>query len=219
MKAFRRCRAFTLIETVLAVALFGFLAGAIYMVSTAALDATRITLEEQVSQERLGSFLRASRNAFANVPATGEVFLRFETGGSSAIPELVFRGAGVFLGIPGLAGGEVILSAPPQADGTRSFSLKRIPPAISGSELEEARKAAGIPLLPRVEKVEWAFFIQQEWREEWPQGSGRPELVRLRFFRRDEPEFPVEAVFWIPPLEQGSGGSKGGGSVIDTNAP
>ncbi|MCX7868792.1 MAG: type II secretion system protein GspJ [Terrimicrobiaceae bacterium] len=201
--ATRQPGAFTLLETILAIALFALLAGALYAVANAALDATRIALEEQAANERLDAFLRATRRAFASLPADGTVALRFDTsaGAAAAAPEIVFTGAGTFFGVPLAGGGELILAAPAMADGTRTFSLARIPPAASELEAAAARKpSAQWPLLPGVGRVEWAFFSNGQWREEWPDGSGRPELVRLRFSRRQAPDDLTEAVFWVPPL-------------------
>lgn len=195
--------AFTLLETMLAIGLFAMLAGALYAVANAALDATRIALEEQASNERLEAFLRAARRAFANLPVDGSLALRFDTGPgiSAATPEIVFSGAGTYFGWPLVGGGQLILSAPAMADGTRTFCLARIPPGASEFEIASARKPGSqIPLLPGISRMEWAFFSQGEWREEWPEGAGRPQLVRLRFSRRENPGEIHEAIFWIPPL-------------------
>lgn len=198
---------FTLLETVLAVAIFGLLAAGLYAVTVAALDSTRAAAEEQTSQERLESFFRAARNAFRNVPASGSVELRYAPGGSRTA-EVVFKGGGPYFGIPSLAGGELILSARPMADGTRLFSLLKVPKLTGSSELGLLREGKEwIPLFARTEKVEWAFFADGEWRDEWPQG-GRPLLARLRFERRDEGD-SQEALFWIPPLQRSSGGASG----------
>jgi prepilin-type N-terminal cleavage/methylation domain-containing protein len=197
-------RGFTLIETVMAIALFGLLAGAIYAVANAALDATRATMDDQASQEKLEAFVRATRNAIAGLPAGGEIFLRFDAGGKAGTPELVFRGKGRYFGMPLIGGGEVVLAAPAMADGTRTFSLVRLPPETSQAESAKARAPGNwLRVLPRVEKVQWEFFSNGEWKIEWPEGSGRPQLVRLRFVQRDEPEAVIELMFWLPPLSAG----------------
>jgi hypothetical protein len=61
-------------------------------------------------------------------------------------------------------------------------------------------KGDWISLLPGVNSVAWYFFNGNEWLEEWPQGSGRPQLVRLQFSYDPMGGTPIEVQFWIPPL-------------------
>jgi prepilin-type N-terminal cleavage/methylation domain-containing protein len=186
---------FTLLETLLALLLFALLAGAVYQVSSASVDASTIATSEAASIERLESFLRAARNSFLNMPVKATVSLRPDPSGSGA-PDLVFSGTGSYFGTGELAGGELVVSARPRSDGTRVIALRRVPRAEAGFG-----RASGpwLPLLPRVGRVRWEFFVGGQWREEGQPG-GRPLLVRLRFERADDPRHPVGAVFWLPPL-------------------
>lgn len=194
--------AFTLLETMLALALFALLAGALYATASAALEATRAAMDDQALNERLGAFLRAARNSLASLPADGRVELRINKFDPGGTPELVFSGAGRVFGFPLIGQAQAILSAPAMADGTRAFCLALLPPNPTEAEIRRAGTPQGrIVLLPRVERVEWAFWHQDEWRTEWPQGAGRPELVRLRFAWRDAARAPVEAIFWLPPVQ------------------
>ncbi|GAB4179137.1 MAG: hypothetical protein Fur0032_19770 [Terrimicrobiaceae bacterium] len=189
---------FTLIETLVAIALFALLAGALYSVTTAAIEATNAAIEGQATEERLDTFLNAIKRALLNLPADGTIALRYDTTGGAGTPELVFRGNASPFGVGSLAGGEMVLSARPQSDGTRTFSLLRIPKETSTTDLNRLRNGNGwLPLLPRVEKVEWAVFDGGEWVPEWDT-EGRPRLIRLRFVRSDEGDV-VESLFWVPP--------------------
>lgn len=191
-------KGFTLIETLLSLALFALLAGAIYSVSSAALDASAATLENQAEQERLDAFLRATRQAFLSIPPDGSVELRYDTAGAAGTAEIVFRGSGTYYGIPSLAGGELILSPRPQSDGSRTFSLLRIPKNTASAELARLREGAGwLPIYPYAEKVEWQFSDGQEWTSEWPSGV-RPKLIRLEFSETGNPSGPVSAYFQVP---------------------
>jgi len=194
-------KGFTLIETLLALGMFALLAGGIYAVSSAAVDASSASMENQSEQERLDSFLRATRNAFLNIPRKATVELRYDTSGSAGTPEIVFQGGGSYFGIPTLAGGELILSARPQSDGTRTFSLLRIPRNTSTTELSRVRQSGGwLPLFPYVEKVRWEFFDGREWQPEWSIDT-RPRMVRLSFLQRADPENPIESIFYVPHLQ------------------
>jgi prepilin-type N-terminal cleavage/methylation domain-containing protein len=196
-------RAFTLVEVILALGILGLLSGAIYGISSAALDATRATLEEQVSVRRLESFLRVTRNAFVNLPAEGSAYLRITKASNGApVPEIVFSEASGVFGIPSLGGGTLILAARPRADGSRTLSLRRVPREDGRPAAQPEPAGSWLPLLPRVEKVKWFFFANGEWREEWPEGSGRPAAVRLQMDYLDIPGRKVSADFWLPPVQQ-----------------
>jgi prepilin-type N-terminal cleavage/methylation domain-containing protein len=191
------CRAFTLIETVLAVALLGLLAGALYAVTHAALEAARTSMDDQIWYERTDAFLRATRKAFLTMPGRARLGLRYETGGGAATPEIVFADAGSYFGMTTTGGGQIVLTAPAQADGTRTFGVLRIPP---GDTDRRRNPGQWFPLLPKVEKVEWAFLVEGEWRSEWDLDAPRPPLVRLRFVSTDGPASEHELFFWLPSL-------------------
>ncbi len=205
-------RAFTLIETVLAVALLGLLAGALYAVTHAALEAAKTSMDDQIWHERNDAFLRATRKAFLTMPARARLGLRYESGGGAATPEIVFADAGSYFGMTAVGGGQVVLTAPAQADGTRTFGVLRIP---KGDSDRRRNPGQWFPLLPKVEKVEWAFLVGEEWRSEWELDAPRPPMVRLRFVSADGPMTEQEHFFWLPTLVP----VQPGGGNPDENAP
>lgn len=206
------CRAFTLIETVLAVALLGLLAGALYAVTHAALEAAKTSMDDQIWYERTDAFLRATRKAFLTIPGRARLGLRYETGGGAATPEIVFADAGSYFGMTAAGGGQIVLTAPAQADGTRTFGVLRIP---KGDTDRRRNPGQWFPLLPKVEKVEWAFMVEGEWRTEWELDAPRPPLVRLRFVSTDGPAPEHELFFWLPSLVK----VQPGGTNPDENQP
>jgi prepilin-type N-terminal cleavage/methylation domain-containing protein len=193
---------FTLFEVILALMILGLLSGAVYTITSAALESTKATIVEQAGARRLEAFARVTRDAFLNLPADAKIFLRMGKSSSGApVPELVFSETTGTFGVASLGGGSLILSAKPQADGTRVFSILRVPADIQGSEYDRLMsQGAWIPLLPGVEKVAWTFWRQGEWVDEWPEGSERPTLVRLCFEYIDLPGSVLDLQFWIPPL-------------------
>jgi prepilin-type N-terminal cleavage/methylation domain-containing protein len=203
-----RIAAFTLFEVILALMILGLLSGAVYSITVAALESTKATLAEQAGSRRLEAFVRITRDAFLNLPAEAELYLRFgESSGGAPVPELVFSETTGTFGVASLGGGSLILSARPRADGTRVFSILRVPADLQGSDYERLmEKGAWIPLLPGVEKVKWSFWRQGEWMEEWPEGMNgtlyfsRPTSVRLSFEYIDLPGSVIDLQFWIPPL-------------------
>jgi prepilin-type N-terminal cleavage/methylation domain-containing protein len=195
-------KAFTLFEVILALMILGLLSGAVYSITAAALESTRAAMNEQTGARRLEAFVRITRDALLNLPSDARIFLRIGKSSTGApVPELVFAETSGTFGIASLGGGSIILSARPRADGTRAFSILRVPANVQGVEYDRLMAQGGwIPLLSGVEKVAWTFFKQGKWQEEWPEGAGRPESVRLSFEYIDLPGSVVDLQFWIPPL-------------------
>ena len=193
---------FTLFEVIMALMILGLLSGAVYSISSAALEASKSVITEQTSARQLEAFLRITREAFLNLPADANLSLRISKSASGApVPELVFAETSGIFGVPSLGGGSLILAARPRADGSRTFSILRVPSEIDASAMERlVTKGDWISLLPGVSRVAWFFFNGNEWVEEWPQGAGRPQLVRLQFSYNPMAETLIDVQFWIPPL-------------------
>ncbi len=197
--ASRDLRAFTLFEVVLALGILMLLSGAIFLITTSALEATKITREEQRISQRLDAFLRVTRDTFLGLEAKGVVYLRFEkTGGTTPMVEMVLERTSGAFGVASLGGGSLVLAALPQADGSRTFAL-RVLPKNEGTP-QDLENIPWTPLFPGVERVKWSFFANGIWTDEWEPAQGRPELARLTFECRELAGPPVEAIFWIPPL-------------------
>lgn len=193
---------FTLFEVIMALMILGLLSGAVYSISSAALEASKSVITEQTSARRLEAFLRITREAFLNLPADANLSFRISQSSSGApVPELVFAETSGTFGVPSLGGGSLILAARPRADGSRTFSILRVPGEIDASAMERlVTKGDWISLLPGVSRVAWFFFNGNDWVQEWPEGAGRPQLVRLQFSYDPMAESLIDVQFWIPPL-------------------
>jgi hypothetical protein len=186
----------------MALMILGLLSGAVYSISFAALEASKAVMEEQASARRLEAFLRITREAFLNLPADGKISLRISQSSRGApVPELVFAETSGAFGVSSLGGGSLLLAARPRADGSRVFSILRVPNEIDTSEMERlVTMGPWVPLLPGASRVKWLFFNANEWVEEWPEGVGRPQLVRLQFSYDPMAGAPIDVQFWVPPL-------------------
>lgn len=196
----KKNKAFTILEVILAMAVLALLTGAIYAISMAAMQATQETLEEQLTIRRLEGFLRITRDAFLNLPANGSVYL--DSSSNNGTPDLFFDNANSLFGIPSLGGGILVLSARPKPDGTRSFSILRIPKNVQGNDRDRLyQEGHWTSLLPKAIKPHWSFFSDGQWLDEWPQGAGRPQLVRLEMNFRAFHD-PIVATFYLPPISR-----------------
>lgn len=202
----RPSQAFTLVEVVLAMGILALLAAAVYAVTSAAIGAARVSMEQQLVLRRADAFLSVVRDALLNLPREGSVSLEMGRSASgSPEPRLVLSKARNLFGIPSLAGGSLVIAARPMADGSRVLTLLRLPPGLRDDEREKALSARGVPLLPGAISPKWSFFSGGTWKEEWPAGP-RPQLVRLTIQLREVPE-PIESLFYLPPLGSSPGTS------------
>jgi len=194
--------AFTLFEVILSLLILAMLTGAVYSITSAATEASRATMEEQVAVRRMEAFLKVTRDAFLNLPREGKVQLRFSKAPTGApVPEIVFEEAAGLFGIPSLGGGSLVLAARPRADGSRTMSLLRVPKDLQGNDLDTLKAGnSWIPLLPRVERVAWSFFANGEWKDEWLPQNGRPLSVRLQMEYLDMAGSKIDCQFWVPPI-------------------
>jgi prepilin-type N-terminal cleavage/methylation domain-containing protein len=214
MKAMRNrhlSRAFTLVEVVLAMGILALLATAVHSVTSSAIGASRAAMEQQLVLRRADAFLSVVRDALLNLPAEGSVSLEIgKSPSGSPEPRLVITKARNLFGLPSLAGGSLIISARPTADGSRVLTLLRLPPGLREDQRDKALSAHGVPLLPGAISPQWSFFSGGAWKEEWPAGSPRPQLVRLSIQLREVPD-PIESLFYVPPV--GAGPSTGQGTA------
>ena len=201
----RSSRAFTLVEVVLAMGILALLATAVYAVTSSAIGASRAAMEQQLVLRRADAFITVVRDALLNLPTEGSVSLEIGKSASGS-PEqrLVLSKARNLFGLPSLGGGSLVLAARPMADGSRVLTLLRLPPGLREDQREKALSARGVPLLPGAISPQWTFFSGGTWREEWPSGSPRPQLIRLKVQLRGIRD-PIETLFYLPPLGSAQG--------------
>lgn len=208
----------------MAMMILGLLAGAVYSLSTAALETSKAVKAEHQAAARLDSFLRIVRETFVNLPPDAAVSLNMEESvGGAPVPELVFERAPGAFGLPSMGAGALVLAARPLSDGTREFALMlRQERNATFQTRGDGSDGLWVPLFAGVENVVWRFKRgADDWVEEWPSGAGRPRMVRVSFDYAGTPGRPVDAQFWVPEVEpppQSAPAKKNGESAPTENA-
>lgn len=209
MKRFRAyAGGFTLIEMLLAIAIFILLAGGVYIVISVSVSAATTLGDDQIEARRMGAFQDFLRRGFRNLPAEAEITLRARTKGPLGQGlELVIRpAAGAFeVGTAsGSLGGGVVLAVLPDGKGKSRFSIARFPSKLSEDERNKyLADATWLPMLEDVDTVRWRFWDKNllRFEETWDRGAEHPELIELTFGVRGEP--PQTCLFRLPTLATG----------------
>jgi prepilin-type N-terminal cleavage/methylation domain-containing protein len=211
-RSFRGRRGFTLVEVILALGIFAVLAGAIFAAVQAVSNASAILGVEQLRARKTDALLSWMRQGFRALPARAEVVLRTRDSGAGGLAvELIIRRApGAFgLGEFDAAGADLVLGAIPDGRGGATLQVARFPGTWTLDELSRnLRREDWLPLFEGIRTLRWSFWSPEEKRffEEWPEGSGRPVLVRLQMTLASGEE--IEAVFRPPNLVfRGEGGA------------
>lgn len=195
---------FTLVEVILAMLIFSLLAGAVFLSVSAVSNASAVLGVEQMNHRKLDAFVRWCRRGFSNLTGQSELFLRTRDAGAAgmAVELGLRRSPGAFsLGEFDARGSDVLLSAVPDGRGGAVFSVARLPGGLVGDDFDRALgEAEWFPVLDGIRTLRWSFWnpLENRFVEEWEEGRGMPEMIRLALTLLDGNE--TEAVFRIPRL-------------------
>ena len=198
--------AFTLVEILIALAIFSMLAGAIFISVTSVTTAGGALAVEQMQVRKLDAFVSWCRKGFRNLSARSEVIVRTrDSGASGRAVDLVLRNApGAFsIGEFDALGGDLILSAVPDGKGTAVFSMARIPGGTGSLEIDrELSQAEWLPVLDGIKTLRWSFWnpTDQKFVEEWQEGQRPPEMIRLELALASGES--LAATFRLPRIEE-----------------
>ena len=204
-------RAFTLLEIVVAMAVFSVIAVSVFGV----IDATMVSSGELQASQRINrettAFIELCRKTFATLPAAAVIHSDPAEATAPDGQELLFTNApSIFSwGDNSLNYGTTTLGVRAQDDGNFSLSISRsdfVPPDDDASPagngitpdamLEpDDQGRYWLALIPDLQWVQWRFYDPNinDWTDTWTQGA-RPHLVELQFLLPDE-TIPVRAVF------------------------
>lgn len=227
-----RKRAFTLVEVLIAMTIFGLVMIAIYSSWSAILRGSKVGLNAAAEAQRTRVSIRAVRAALTSAQLYMEniryYWFMADTSGDFAALSLVSRLPSSFPG-SGLFGDQIVrrvsFTVEPGPNGMRQLVLRQTP-------LLEPPDTASTPytnvLAPNVNLFSLEFWNTNtlEWDPEWPWTNQLPKLVRVALSvgppdRRPSPadtavetalvsSMAIPRVFQAPPIRRGIGGAPSG---------
>lgn len=232
-RARRPEEAFTLVEVMIAMTIFGLVMIAIYSSWAAILRGSTVGLEAAAEAQRTRVSIKAIRDSLTS----GQLYLEniryywfmADTSGEFAALSLVSRLPASFPG-SGLFGNQIVrrvsFTVEAGPNGNRQLVLRQTP-------LLEPPETAQTPyttvLAPNVNLFSLEFYNTNtlEWEAEWPWTNQLPKLVRVALslgppHRRPSPadtavqtalvsSMAIHRVFQVPPLRRGIGANPGVG--------
>jgi prepilin-type N-terminal cleavage/methylation domain-containing protein len=181
----RQLRAFTLVEVMVAMAIFGLVMVAIYTSWASILRGSKVGLEAAAEAQRSRISIRAIRDALTS----GQLYMEniryywfnADTSGDFAALSLVSRLPASFPG-SGLFGNQIVrrvsFTVEPGANGQNQLVLRQTPLL---EPPETARTPYTTVLAPNVNLFSLEFYNTNtlEWDPEWPFTNQLPRLVRI----------------------------------------
>lgn len=194
-------RGYSLLEVLLASAIFVLLAGGVYFSVSACVVATSVLGDEQVESRRLSAMGDFLRDGFLNLPPSSRFSLRSQTAlAGTSLYLIIDQAADAFI-IGGASGGSVALAARPDGRGASVLEVARLPERQAESErTEDLKHADWLPLLGEIGSLRWRFAEPDTGRlvETWEDPSSRPGLVELSLSRKGQ----VDTLLFRVPLTQ-----------------
>jgi len=213
-----RERGFTLLEVVVAIALFALLMTLVYNVlgtAVRAFEAGQTRTNSSESRRVISEFLRGSlTGAFPLAVAKGREWLLLFDGGEGAVRYVADLPGHV--GVGGMH--EIVVER--ERRGEHDALVMRRRPLVFDDEGEPSGEFDSRVLLDRVNDFQVRFFGSEEadlppqWRDAWPAGKRMPILVELAITDEDDRAWP--ALVMRPRVDsirhQGAGAGRGAAS-------
>lgn len=241
----RRRRGFTLLEMVLALALFAILSGMIFGVATQTMSLISDVVEDQNQASTETAFFELLDRQFASLPGNARLELVTEDSGAQYLSDLTIQNVPMTFNWGGTEqiARAVQLSTVRRRSGFLDIVLRYYENPIL-DETSEVGDPAGpldnepfaeVVLLEGIYIFEWRVLDARtmEWQYEWDLGGRLPLELELTFVVNPaEAAEPIRHVFWITPkqnpailmrqLQQGAretGGGAGGNDDDEDDRP
>jgi prepilin-type N-terminal cleavage/methylation domain-containing protein len=182
---------FTLLEVLLAVAIFLLLAGGIFAAVTVTTRAANEVALARLDSERMDAMQGFLRHLFANLSGDARLELRVRSSGQKGnVVELLIAPTPEFAEFSehSESAGGLAIGAIPDGAGASSFSLVNYDATASPESRDgQLQRAVWITMLPGVREIRWRFAASETsgFQETWKPENGRPGLADLEMTRAD----------------------------------
>ena len=220
-----RRKAFSLIEVLLGLALFGILVGGIFSVQRGAMEVSQEVTQRQGKTMRMHSFCELLRRNFEALPGNAKVVLLPSGGSGSGLSDVGFTDFPLAFTWPGVpAGSHSVIFRTARADSGVGLQASLLyldeeqTTDYEANKLDERKVLARLNLMEGIMTLDWRFFndTTQQWEVEWLRTqTARPSFVEMKLTYLDGQD-PVWLYFWIPQMAnpetftQGAGNAGGG---------
>jgi prepilin-type N-terminal cleavage/methylation domain-containing protein len=220
-----RRKAFSLIEVLLGLALFGILVGGIFSVQRGAMEVSQEVTQRQGKTMRMHSFCELLRRNFEALPGNAKVVLLPSGGSGSGLSDVAFTDFPLAFTWPGVpAGSHSVIFRTARADSGVGLQASLLyldeeqTMDYEADKLDERKVLARLNLMEGIMTLDWRFFndTTQQWEVEWLRTqTARPSFVEMKLTYLDGQD-PVWLYFWIPQMAnpetftQGAGNAGGG---------
>ncbi|SDU06608.1 prepilin-type N-terminal cleavage/methylation domain-containing protein [Verrucomicrobium sp. GAS474] len=217
-------RGFTLLEVMLALAVFAVVAGGLFGTIRGMMKATATLREAQRDANGIYGVFELCRRTFAALPSAATI-LSTATDGATPLPyELVLENASsaFIFGDRAFFYGEIAMTAHTEGDGTLTLGVEyRRIDTTTGLAMPNP---LWLPLLTNLKEMQWHYYdaTAESWEDTWTETT-RPALVQLTLMHGDDPREWTQT-FWLPTLaaqpsfSASAGGGGGGGNANRSGA-
>ncbi len=200
-------RGFTLVECILALAIFSLVAASIVALVRSSLQSSSELHAMMIREQQLSGVIGLLQRGFRSLPSSAVILARPLPSTQDGNQFLFGRAPGLFKWAEGDVGiGTWILTSLRQPNGSLGLVVYRVkvPLDFTGTTLPEFtpdKDERPLMLISDIRKMEWSFYDSRvgDWVPEWIEVQRRPDLIRLRM-ELMEGKQSEEIHFWLPPL-------------------
>lgn len=185
---------FTLLEIMLAMAIFMMMCTALFAIINTSVRAASSLEKNQNRSQQISGFIDLCQQSFRTLPASATIMSETREDGGQFVRVLTFENApnAFNWGDPNFSPGPTTLSPRPQVGGLFSLAI---------SHQSQDGEGKWLNLVNNVRDLSWRFLDSRSgaWANEWKDTSFRPALIEMTLSLAED-EKPIKYTFWVPPI-------------------
>ena len=216
----RRTAGMTLLEVVLAMAIFALIAGGVHRIIGGSMQTAADLRSAHFRSNQVQTFFELLRETLRTLPAEAAIETRVDEAGG--LTSLLIRRAPTQLAL-GSAAVDYrtrVLATDRGVGGRQRLLLQLEPEEETGPLLDRREEMPpAVVLLADLRKVEWRFYERASatWLEAWT-AAERPALIELQIHLAGEAQ-PQVARFWLPDIQRAAPAGRPGRSPSPGPSP